>query len=130
MRLESPKVTTGKSQQEMFEFLTNVENYEQLMPESKERFEAITQDSFLFQLKGMPEIRLQITETQEPEMVALGSTSDKFPFNLNIHISEAGASQSEVFMDFKGNFNPMMSMMIKGPLKKFINTLSENVSKL
>ena len=130
MKLESPKVMAGKSQQEMFEFLTNVENYEQLMPESKEKFEAITKDTFLFQLKGMPEIRLKITETVAPEKVVLGSTSEKFPFHLNIYISDAGNSKSEVYMDFQGKFNPMMSMMIKGPLQKFINTLSENASKL
>lgn len=130
MKLESEKVTAGKSQVEMFRFLTNVKNYEQLMPESKENFEAISQDTFLFQLKGMPEIRLQIVETREPELVVLGSTSEKFPFTLNVHITEAGAGKSEVFMGFEGKFNAMMSMMIKGPLKKFINTLSENIARL
>lgn len=130
MKLESPKVTAGKSQKEMFEFLTNVKNYEQLMPENIEKFEAITDDTFHFQLKGMPEIRLRITEVHKPNLVKLGSTSEKFPFSLNIHIAEAGANQSELFMDFEGKFNAMMSMMIKGPLQKFINTLSENASKL
>lgn len=130
MKLESPKVKTSKSQEEMFEFLTNVHNYEQLMPESKEKFEAISNDTFLFQLKGMPEIRLKITETKKTNLVVLGSTSDKFPFHLNIFISEEGANESEVYMNFEGNFNPMMSMMIKKPLQKFIDTLSENAAKL
>ncbi|MCP9201393.1 SRPBCC family protein [Gramella sp. GC03-9] len=130
MKLESPKVTAGKSQQEMFEFLTNVENYEQIMPSSKEKFVATSQDTFLFQLKGMPEIKLKIVETVAPEKVVLGSTAEKFPFNLNIFINDAGEGRSEVFMNFEGKFNPMMSMMIKGPLQKFINTLSENASKL
>lgn len=130
MKLESPKVTAGKSQKEMFQFLTNVENYEQIMPSSKEKFEVIGEDTFLFQLKGMPEIRLKIVETQEPSLVVLGSTSDKFPFKLNTHIAAAGENQSEVNMDFEGNFNPMMSMMIKGPLKKFITALTENIGKL
>ncbi len=130
MKLESPKVKTSKNQQEMFQFLTNVENYEQLMPESKEKFEPVSQDTFLFQLKGMPEIRLKITETVEPEKVVLGSTSEKFPFRLNIFIADAGEGRSEVNMDFEGKFNAMMSMMIKSPLQKFINTLSENAGKL
>ncbi|MCM4155920.1 SRPBCC family protein [Gramella sp. AN32] len=130
MRLESEKVTTNKNQQEMFIFLTDVRNYEQLMPESIQKFEPISDDTFLFQLKGMPEIHLQIKETNEPELVVLGSTSEKLPFTLNIHISEKGTEQSEVFMDFQGEFNAMMSMMIKSPLKKFINTLSENAAKL
>ena len=130
MKLESPKVTAGKSQQEMFNFLTNVENYEQIMPDSKEKFEVINQETFLFQLKGMPEIHLKIEETKEPELVILGSTAEKFPFQLQIHINAEGDNQSQVFMDFTGKFNAMMSMMIKGPLKKFITTLSENVGKL
>lgn len=130
MKLESQKVTTSKSQQEMFNFLTDVNNFEQLMPESKEKFEVISKDTFHFQLKGMPEIRLKITDTREPEFVRLASTSDKFPFHLDVHVAEAGASASEVFMEFEGQFNAMMSMMIKSPLKKFINTLTENASKL
>lgn len=130
MKLESEKVVTSKSQEEMFDFLTDVHNYKQLMPESTEKFETLSDDTFLFQLKGMPEIRLKIVETRKPELVRLGSTSDKFPFSLNIHVSEAEGNKSQVFMDFEGNFNPMMSMMIKGPLKKFIATLAENASKL
>lgn len=130
MHLESKKVTTGRNQQEMFDFLTNVENYEQLMPESTEKFEVKAKDRFLFGLKGMPEIQLEIKETKEPELVVLGSTSDKFNFALNIHIEKQGEQQSLVFMDFEGKFNAMMAMMVKGPLQKFINTLSENTGKL
>jgi hypothetical protein len=130
MKLESQKVTANKSQQELFNFLTNVENFEQIMPQSKEKFEVTSQDTFLFQLKGMPEIRLKIMETKEPELIVLGSTSDKFPFTLNTHIEKAGESQSEVYMDFEGQFNAMMSMMIKSPLKKFITALTENIGKL
>ncbi len=130
MKLESPKVTAGKSQEELFQFLTNVENYEKIMPSSKEKFVVTSEDTFLFQLKGMPEIKLQIVETKEPELVVLGSTSDKFPFKLKTFINEAGAGKSEVNMHFEGNFNPMMSMMIKSPLKKFITALTENIGKL
>lgn len=130
MKLESQKVTANKSQQEMFNFLTNVQNFEQIMPESKEKFQVISEDSFLFQLKGMPEIRLKIIETDEPKLVVLGSNSDKFPFRLKTHIEEAGADKSEVHMEFEGEFNAMMSMMIKSPLKKFITALTENIGKL
>jgi len=130
MKLESQKVQANKSQQEMFNFLTNVENYEEIMPKSKEKFVVTAEDTFIFQLKGMPEIKLKITETKEPELVVLGSTSDKFPFSLNTHISSAGENSSEVHMDFVGKFNAMMGMMIKGPLQKFINALTENIGKL
>lgn len=130
MELESNKVSVQKSQQELFNFLTNVENYEQIMPESKEKFEVRSQDTFAFALKGMPEIELQIQETREPEFIVLGSTSDKLNFSLDVVIEPAGPEQSQAQMFFHGKFNTMMAMMVKGPLKKFIATLAENVSKL
>jgi carbon monoxide dehydrogenase subunit G len=130
MHIESQKVTADKSQQQMFEFLTNAENYEQLMPESKEKFEVRDEKTFVFGLKGMPVIKLQIRETIEPELVVLGSTSDKLDFTLKAHISALNENQSEVQMEFNGEFNAMMAMMVKKPLSKFINTLAENIGKL
>ncbi|MDX1718861.1 MAG: SRPBCC family protein [Salegentibacter mishustinae] len=130
MHIESQKVTADKSQQKMFEFLTNAENYEQLMPESKEKFEVRDEKTFVFGLKGMPVIKLQIQETIEPELVVLGSTSDKLDFTLKAHISALNENQSEVQMEFNGEFNAMMAMMVKKPLSKFINTLAENIGKL
>ncbi|WP_034922472.1 hypothetical protein [Gillisia sp. CAL575] len=129
MNLESPKVTTNKSQQELYNFLTEVENYKQLMPDSIEKFEVTKPNTFLFGLKGMPEIELAIKETVEPELVVLGSTSDKFNFSLNIIIEQNG-DNSDAQLLFDGKFNAMVAMMAKGPLKKFINTLSENLATL
>jgi len=130
MNLESPKVTTHKSQQEMFNFLNKVEDYEQLMPSSLEKFEVTGDESFLFSLKGMPQIELQIKETREPELIVLGSTSDKFDFAIDLVIEPAGETQSDVQLLFNGKFNAMMAMMVKGPLNKFITTLSENIQKV
>lgn len=130
MELQSDKVTVQKSQQELFNFLTDVKNYEQLMPESKEKFKVISEDTFLFALKGMPEIALQIKETKEPNYIKLGSTSDKFDFSLDVEIEGVSENQSMAQLFFHGKFNTMMAMMVKGPLKKFIGNLSENVAKL
>lgn len=130
MELESNKVSVQKSQQELFDYLTKVENYEEIMPESKEKFEVKSQDTFVFALKGMPEIELQIQETKEPELIVLGSTSEKLNFSLDVVIEPDGPNQSQAQMFFHGKFNSMMAMMVKGPLKKFIATLAENVSKL
>ncbi|HET7360781.1 MAG TPA: SRPBCC family protein [Salinimicrobium sp.] len=129
MKLESQQVSVQKSQQELFDFLTQVDNYEQLMPESKEKFEVRSENSFAFALKGMPEIELEIKETTPPNSIILGSTSDKFDFSLDVEIGEAGPNQSTAQLFFVGKFNTMMAMMVKKPLKKFIATLAENLSK-
>ncbi len=64
MNLESQKVSIDKSQEEIKSFITNLNNFEGLMPESIEKFE-VDGDSFIFGLKGMPEIRLVLQEKNE-----------------------------------------------------------------
>jgi len=129
MNLETNKVIVKKSQEEMFDFLTKVENYEQIMPEHTDKFE-VGEDSFLFALKGMPEIRLKLQEKIANDKVVLGSTSEKFPFTLTGNIVKIDDNMSEVQLLFDGQFNPMVAMMIKNPIQKFISTLTENMEKL
>ncbi|GAB1307433.1 hypothetical protein KH5_01160 [Urechidicola sp. KH5] len=128
MNLESPKVTIEKSQKELFNFLTDLNNFEQLMPESKEKFE-VDGDSFLFALKGMPEIRLVLKEKNEFDSIVLGAASSKLAFTLTTFLNTISDNTTEVQLKFAGDFNPMMAMMIKKPLQKFIDTLAENLAK-
>lgn len=130
MNLESPKVTVSKSPQELFDFLTNVENFEKLMPENISKFEVLEEGKFLFALKGMPEIVLKLNDTEAPNKVALGAAGGKLDFSLTANIQEIEAGKSEAQLAFAGDFNPMMAMMIKGPIGKFLKTLADNMSTL
>lgn len=130
MNLESPKVTVQKSAQDLFNALTDVRNFETLMPENTAKFEVTGDDSFIFGLKGMPEIKLRMKDKVAPNKVVLGAASDKLPFTLTAAINEVSESSSEVKLSFEGSFNPMMAMMIKGPISKFIDTLANNMNKL
>lgn len=129
MQLESSKTSVPKKQQQVFNFLCKVENYEQLMPESIQKFELLNDKAFVFQLKGMPEIALELKDTQAPGKVILGAKSDKIPFGLTANIDAVSDDKSEVQLFFEGEFNAMMAMMIKKPIQKFIDTLSENIQK-
>ena len=130
MNLESPKVTVQKSAQELFDLLSDVKNFEKLMPENIAKFEVIGEDAFIFGLKGMPEIKLKMKEKVAPNKIVLGAASDKLPFTLIANIDSVSENSSEVKLDFEGDFNPMMAMMIKGPIGKFIETLAANMVNL
>ena len=127
MNLESPKVTVDKSAQECFDFLSNVKNFEKLMPENISKFEVLENDKFLFALKGMPEIILKKKEVLPPNKIVLGAAGGKLDFTLTGDITETEAGKSEITLSFAGDFNPMMAMMIKGPITKFIETLAVNI---
>jgi len=129
MNIEGNKVTIGKSQKEMFELLTDLKNFEKLMPENTQKFE-VCGDSFIFGLKGMPEIRLVLKEKTEYSNIILGAASSKLDFELNADIKEIDDNSSEVQLDFNGKFNMMMAMMVKKPLTAFIEALTINLDKL
>lgn len=127
MQLESPTVVINKSAEETFNFLSDVKNFEKLMPENISKFEMLDEDKFLFALKGMPEIVLKKKEVQAPNKIVLGAAGGKLDFSLIGHILSKSETESSVQLSFEGDFNPMMSMMIKGPISKFIETLSQNI---
>ncbi len=129
MNIEGAKVTMNKSAEGAYVFFTALENFEQLMPENTQKFE-VDGDSFLFALKGMPEIRLVLNEKVEFSKVSLGAASSKLSFTLSAHIDEVSDTSSEVQLKFEGDFNPMMAMMVKKPLTSFIDTLTENITKV
>ncbi|WP_269225578.1 SRPBCC family protein [Flavobacterium eburneipallidum] len=130
MNLESPRVTIEKSAQELFDLLSDVKNFEKLMPDNIAKFEVIGDDSFLFGLKGMPEIQLKMKEKIAPNKILLGSASEKLSFTLEADIHVVSENSSNVQLLFQGEFNAMMGMMIKGPIGKFIETLALNMNKL
>ncbi len=130
MNLESPKVTVEKTASYLFEALCNVTNFEKLMPDSIAKFEVTDAESFIFGLKGMPEIKLRIKDKTPNSKIVLGAASDKLPFTLIAKIEEKSDSSAAVQLIFEGEFNAMMAMMVKGPITKFIETLSENMYKL
>lgn len=130
MHIETPKRTINKSSQEVYNFLIDVKNFEHLMPENISKFEVISEERFLFALKGMPEIVLQRKEMTPNSKVVLGAASDKLPFTLTANIIALGANETEVVLSFEGEFNAMMAMMIKTPITNFMGTLSENLNKV
>ncbi|TVZ57090.1 hypothetical protein OD91_2396 [Lutibacter sp. Hel_I_33_5] len=126
MNIEGKKVSVKKSGKDLYEYFSDLSNFEGLMPENTQKFE-VDKESFLFQLKGMPEIRLILKEKTPYSNITLGAASSKLPFTLAADIDEVSDNESEVQLKFVGDFNPMMAMMIKKPLTKFIDTLSENL---
>jgi len=129
MNIKGNKITVQKTQEETFDFLSELKNFEQLMPDSIQKFE-VDGDSFVFGLKGMPEIRLVLKDKTPFSKVVLGAASSKLSFQLVADIAALTDASSEVEIVFDGEFNKMMEMMVKKPLTSFIETLTSNLSKV
>ena len=130
MNLESPKTNVKKSAEYIFNALSDIKNFEKLMPENMAKFEVIDENCFEFGLKGMPEIKLVKKASTPNSEIILGAASSKLPFTLTAKIDAISENATEVQLFFEGEFNAMMAMMVKGPITKFIETLASNMEKL
>ena len=118
------------SDQNLFYKLTDINNYEKIMPENISKFEIIDSNTLIFSLKGMPEIKLVFGEKISPSLITLNSSESKINFSLTAHINKIDESNCSFSLEFNGDLNPMIQMMVKTPLQSFINDLSNNISKL
>lgn len=128
MNLETSNAPIQKSAKDLYNFLSDFKNFEHIMPENTETFE-LRDNGFVFALKGMPKIKLKLQEKTPYKEIILTSAAEKFPFTLVANIIEDNTI-CNVNFKFEGSFNPMISMMVKKPLQKFIDTLSSNLEKL
>lgn len=129
MKLETPVVTLQKPREEIYHFLKDLNNFEQVMPSNKEKFE-VDGDSFIIGLYGIPDIRMVYKEQEPSDNLVLRAASSKIDFSLAFNLTEVDENTTQTQLLFDGNFNPMVAMMVKNPLTNFINDMSENLKTI
>ena len=130
MKLNSNSTHLNISDTTLFEKLCGIENFKLIMPENISKFEILDQSTLIFSLKGMPPIKLIFGEKHSPSLITLNSSESKINFSLSAHIKKIDENSCEFSLEFNGDLNPMIQMMVKTPLQSFINDLSKNTSKL
>ena len=130
MKLNSNSTHLNISETTLFEKLCAIENFKLIMPENISKFEILDQSTLIFSLKGMPPIKLIFGEKHSPSLITLNSSESKINFSLSAHIKKNDENSCEFSLEFNGDLNPMIQMMVKTPLQSFINDLSKNISKL
>jgi hypothetical protein len=130
-RIETEHKISSNSQKQMFDFLTDLNNFEQLMPEGKIEKWSSDENQCEFTIKGMARIGLKKESAIENNLIKISSFGKvPFTFTLDININEQEDSKSEAFMVFEGDINPFMKMMVEKPLGSFFNMLVSKASEL
>ena len=130
MKLNSTVNNINISDNQLFEKLIIIENFQKIMPENISKFEIVDNETLIFSLKGMPAIKLIIGEKNSPSSIVLNSSESKIIFSLTAKIKKIDNNNCSFELEFNGDLNPMIQMMVKSPLQSFINDLSKNTSKL
>jgi|TARA_B100000767_G_scaffold18661_1_gene17148 hypothetical protein len=130
MKLNSKVNNINISDSQLFEKLTTIENFKKIMPENISKFEIINNETLIFSLKGMPAIKLIMGEKNSPSKIVMNSSESKIIFSLTVNIQKIDNDNCSFELEFNGDLNPMIQMMVKSPLQSFIDDLSINTSRL
>ena len=128
MKLESSIATVAKPIEDVFEQLTLASTYELLMPDEAS-FRIKDEKHFSFKLGGMPVIPLKLERQTPNTQIVMAADGGNVPFELHANL-EAVDGETKIQLVFEGNINPMMQMMVKKPITKFLEALIANAGKL
>jgi hypothetical protein len=129
-RIESDKSVINKSDIALYNFLSNFNNFQKLMPEQVTNWES-TEESCKFTIAGMATLGMKIVEKKPSEYIKIDrDESGPFDFTLEVYIKKKAESESEVMLAFNADLNPMLKMMAVKPLTNFLNMLVQKLGQL
>ncbi len=118
------------SEEKIFAFISNFNNFENLIPKDKISNWQSTEDSCRFKVDGIGEAGLKIIE-KEPFKTVKYSTDGKVPFNfyLWVQLKPVATNDTRIKLTLKADLNPMMKMMVRKHVKKFLNMLGDAIAQ-
>lgn len=120
MKIESDKVFIENTNDKLFNYLADFNNFSSLMPSQVTNWKS-TSDECSFTINGMATVGMKISNKTPNDLINIISGSQSpFKFTLDIHLKphEEGA-KTEGQLIFQSDLNPMMKMMVEKPLTNF-----------
>lgn len=128
-RIESDQTTVNKTAKEVFDFLSDFNNFQKLMPEQVVNWKSTT-DECSFTINGMATLGMKIVEKTPNSLIkVIKNGSAPFDFTLSCLIEDL-QNQCAVQLAFDADLNPMMKMMATKPLTNFLNILVGKLKEL
>ena len=127
MNIKSELVIINKPVGQVFDFLTNFNNFEKLMPEQVVKW-ASNEVSGRFTIKDLAEIGMKIESTEQDKLILISSDGKvPFEFKLLVNLEKKEEDQTAVQIDFDGKVGAMIAMMAKKPLTNLVNHMVERI---
>lgn len=125
----NPQTVNAKKEQ-VFEFLSDFNNFQNLMPEQVTDWRS-DKDRCTFTIQGMTTLTL-VYKTKEPfhtlEIEPEGKTPIKFNLLVKLFESERDAEKTTGIIEIDADLNPMMAMIARRPLENLVNVMAEKLN--
>jgi len=129
MILNGEKVTIGANKETIIKFLTNPKNFELLLPMDKVKDFKSDQEGCSFKVQGGFMISLIQNGFETDKVFLKSGEKSPFPFQLTIFLSEKETTRTEGYIEFDGEVNAFLKMMVEKPLLSLFNYMSNKLDK-
>ena len=115
---------------EVYDFLADMNNHEQLMAGDDISEWSSTHDEARFSIRNMIKLALKIEE-RVPDTIIRIVPAEEPPFNLELTWTlSAEGDHTDAELTIEADLNMMMKMLASGPLKKLANDETTNLFNL
>jgi carbon monoxide dehydrogenase subunit G len=127
---ESRKGIVSYSAGVIYDFASDIRNFEQFIPAGAVTGFIAESDSCTFQVGMLGTVNVRIAEKNRPGKVLFsGSALQVNEFSMNLTISESIDGSSEVKVVLAAAMNPFLKMVASEPVKQFLETLIKEMEK-
>jgi len=121
MTIIESKVSINKPLNEVFDFLSDLNNHQQLMPENIYNWSS-TVDEAKFTIQNMAKLALKVSSiTKNKEIIVKPSEEAPFEIELKWTVTDEGEGITEATHTISADLNMMMKMIVSGPLQKLVD---------
>ncbi|MGB0403577.1 MAG: hypothetical protein ACPGEG_05720 [Salibacteraceae bacterium] len=125
--IKSKEVQINSGSLDIYNFLSDLNNLQNLMPEDKVLNWKSDKETCSFTIKGLSGIGMKKESGTEGEKVHIVSHGkNPFDFTLDIDLKEANGS-TKAQLTFDGNMNFMIQTMASGPLTNLFNMMADKL---
>ncbi len=126
-RIESKHVEIARSAQDIYTFLQDMNNFQQLLPQDRISEWKSDGKSCSFKVQGAATIGLMLDGGTPGENVRMKSTErSPFPFTLDVRLAGSNGS-TQAFQVFEADLNPFIKMMVESPLKNLFDHIADKM---
>lgn len=109
---------------EVFNFVTDIRNFEQFIPQGSINNWQAEKESCSFDVTMIGTVSFRLVEKEKyNKVVFTGDALKKNDFSLILHITGSDKNPAEVKVSLNADLNPMMKMMATKPIGQFLEIL-------
>ncbi len=114
-------VSIDKPVSEVFDFLADLNNHQQLMPDNIYNWSS-TKDEARFTIQNMAKLSLKVSSiTKNKEIIVKPLEEAPFELELKWTLNDLGDGKTEAIYTISADLNMMMKMIVSGPLQKLVD---------